>query len=348
MRRLKLRRVQPLQEEGALTAINFIKNQLEQSGQCLGYKAMHRRLQQEGIIIGRNKVRIILKHLDSDAVRDRQMRRLRRRRYANPGPNSVWHIDGYDKLKPYGFAIHGAIDGFSRRVLWLEVGVSNNNPKVVLKYFINTITQLQCVPRVVRSDHGTENVFVENLQVLLRSRSNDSFAGQKSFMKGKSSANQRIERWWGILRLQCVNFWMNLFKDMISIGALDTGNHLHILALRFCFMDLIERDIQRCAEEWNRHVISRSRRCDGPHGKPNMMYFNPQMFDSQSYGFPLHFDIIDPVSSELDKDENIQAQQDPDFVALMHKAVPDWTLPLDVQEGLGLYERILDFLDQVQ
>ena len=62
------------------------------------------------------------------------------------------------------------------------------------------------------------------------------------------------------------------------------------------------------------------------------MYFNPQMFDSQSYGFPLHFDIIDPVSSELDKDENIQAQQDPDFIALMHKAVPDWTLPLDVQK----------------
>ena len=43
-----------------------------------------------------------------------------------PGPNFIWHIDGYDKLKPYGFCIHGAVDGYSRRILWLEVGPSNN------------------------------------------------------------------------------------------------------------------------------------------------------------------------------------------------------------------------------
>ena len=31
------------------------------------------------------------------------------------------HVDGYDRLKPYGFPIHSAIDGFSRRILWLHV-----------------------------------------------------------------------------------------------------------------------------------------------------------------------------------------------------------------------------------
>ena len=38
-------------------------------------------------------------------------------------------IDGYDKLKPFGFAIHGAIDGYSWKILWLFVGSSNNDPK---------------------------------------------------------------------------------------------------------------------------------------------------------------------------------------------------------------------------
>lgn len=28
------------------------------------------------------------------------------------GPNYVWHCDGYDKMKPYGFPIHGCIDGY--------------------------------------------------------------------------------------------------------------------------------------------------------------------------------------------------------------------------------------------
>ena len=36
------------------------------------------------------------------------------------------HYD-YDKLKPFGFAIHGAIDGYSRKRFWLHIGSSNNN-----------------------------------------------------------------------------------------------------------------------------------------------------------------------------------------------------------------------------
>ena len=38
-------------------------------------------------------------------------RRLQRRVYLSPGPDHTWNIDGYGKLKPYRFAIHGAIDG---------------------------------------------------------------------------------------------------------------------------------------------------------------------------------------------------------------------------------------------
>ena len=74
----------------------------------------------------------LMRVIDGQAVERRRKRRLLRHRYICPGPNDVWHIDGYDKLKPFGFAIHGAIDGFSRRILWLEVGRSNNNPDIIL------------------------------------------------------------------------------------------------------------------------------------------------------------------------------------------------------------------------
>ena len=40
------------------------------------------------------------------------------------------HINGYDKLKPFGFCIH-TIDGYTHRILWLEVGPSNNNPVII-------------------------------------------------------------------------------------------------------------------------------------------------------------------------------------------------------------------------
>jgi hypothetical protein len=33
------------------------------------------------------------------------------------GPNYVWHIDGFDKIKPFGFAIHACIDGYNNIIL---------------------------------------------------------------------------------------------------------------------------------------------------------------------------------------------------------------------------------------
>ena len=93
--------------------------------------------------------------LDYEGVQTRRRKRIRRREYLNPGPNFVWHVDGYDKLKPCGFAIHGAIDGFSRRILWLEVGSTNNDPKIVAKHYLDTIIQLKTLPRIGRFDKGT-------------------------------------------------------------------------------------------------------------------------------------------------------------------------------------------------
>lgn len=43
---------------------------------------------------------------------------------------------------------------------------------------------------IVRTDPGTENVKVEVIQQIFRANGRDSFAGEKSFMYGKSTANQ--------------------------------------------------------------------------------------------------------------------------------------------------------------
>ena len=65
------------------------------------------------------------------------------------GPNFISHIDGYDKLKPYGFCIHSAIDGYSRCILWLEVGPSNNDPMVTIQNYVDCMRQLGGCPQVV-------------------------------------------------------------------------------------------------------------------------------------------------------------------------------------------------------
>ena len=54
-------------------------------------------------------------------------------------PNDIWHYDGYDKMKPFGFPIHGAVDGISRKLLWLTAVKSNNNPVVPAVLYLRAV-----------------------------------------------------------------------------------------------------------------------------------------------------------------------------------------------------------------
>ena len=80
----------------------------------------------------RNIVEDILKEIDPEGTELRKKHRLKRRLYRNPGPNHACHLDGYDKLKPWGFPVHGVIDGFSRKILWLRVTRSKTHPTILL------------------------------------------------------------------------------------------------------------------------------------------------------------------------------------------------------------------------
>ncbi|CAH3106858.1 unnamed protein product, partial [Pocillopora meandrina] len=67
-----------------------------------------------GLATTREVVRHVLRAFDPERVEHRSQHRLRRRIYRCKGPNYLWHIDGYDKLKLFGFCIHGAVDGLRR------------------------------------------------------------------------------------------------------------------------------------------------------------------------------------------------------------------------------------------
>lgn len=118
---------------------------------------MHQRLiNQHGLVTTREVVRHVFRVFDPKGVKHRSQHRLWRWIYRCKGPNYFWHIGGYDKLKPFGFCIHGAIDGFSRRILSLEVASSNNDPRIVAQYFLDYARQLGGMARIVRGDRRSE------------------------------------------------------------------------------------------------------------------------------------------------------------------------------------------------
>ena len=93
-----------------------IQDEIDGPGNSGGYRCIAHTLQMEGLQVPHESVRILVKELDPEGVNLRRSRTIRRRTYHSPGPNFVWHVDGYDKIKPYGFPVHGCIDGYSRKV----------------------------------------------------------------------------------------------------------------------------------------------------------------------------------------------------------------------------------------
>lgn len=86
-----------------------------------------------------------------------------RRVYYNKGLNFLIYIDGYDKLKFFGIVIYGVIDGYLRKIFWLEVFNINNNFRVVVRYFINYICKLKRVFWFVCLDYGSENNIIKDI-----------------------------------------------------------------------------------------------------------------------------------------------------------------------------------------
>ena len=72
------------------------------------------------------------------------------------------------QVKTVWVCVHGAIDGYSRKILWLEVGNSNNNPRIFAKYYIDYVRQIGGTPRIIRADRGTENGHVCVIQRFFR------------------------------------------------------------------------------------------------------------------------------------------------------------------------------------
>lgn len=324
-----------------------MEQELNGSGSTIGYRAMHQRIRNDhSLVVSRETVREMLKIMDPEGVTARLKHRLRRRKYKARGPNDRWHIDGYDKLKPFGFCIHGAIDGYSRRILWLEVASSNNDPAIVAKYYVDYVRHISGTARVIRGDKGTENTNIAAIQRYFRSLGEDSFSGDKSFMYGKSTTNQRIEAWWSQLRRGCSDWWIRYFKDMQYRGLFSDDNIIHVECLKFCYMSLIQEECYRIAKHWNTHVIRPSTNEDSPSGRPDTLYFIPKVTGTVNY-----IVNVDNVDNEL-ANEMCCVQRsicEPEFEELACIIMQEQGLPLPTthEEAENLYLNLVQSINNL-
>lgn len=146
--------------------------------------------------------------------------------------------------------VHGCIDGFSRRVMYLFCA-NNNCASTVLTVFQNAASEFGW-PSRARGDHGGENVDVASMMTEVRGD------GRGSFISGPSTRNQRIERLWREV-FRCTSFlFYCVFYALEDNGYLDISNDNHLAILHYVYLPRINYALQEFAGAFNLRPIPKT------------------------------------------------------------------------------------------
>ena len=264
-----------------------------------------------------------------------------------PGSNFLWHIDGWDKLKTYGLCIHGCIDGFSRRVMWLKVAYTNKDPYVVCKYFVDSVIHMNGTPHIIRADRGTENVNIELMQILLRDDDGDHMAQLGgAFLYGKSTQNQRIECWWSKFKQLGMNYWIDHFKRLLDVGILDPSDDIHIQCVRYCYTHILQQELDTTRKLWNTHYIRKNRNLRSPSGKPDVIYHLPHRYGATDYLKPIDEECMGYLKDNLaSKDIFLCETRAHEELFTLYLMEGNMSQPTNIEEADNLLVYLLDTIE---
>lgn len=132
-----------------------VKKELEGPGKLLGYRAMHKKVRQEhNLLVTRDAVYDVMYDLDPDGLKARGPVGVNKQRkkgnFTSKGPNWVHSLDGHDKLMGYQnstfpLAVYGCIDMCSRKILWLRIWVSNSDPRLIGRWYLEYLMEVKTI-----------------------------------------------------------------------------------------------------------------------------------------------------------------------------------------------------------
>ena len=222
--------------------------EIKQSHPNDGEVLMQGHLLQRGIRVPRQMLRDAIHRVDHGGVVSRRLSVVRRRVYSVPYPNYIWHMDSHHKLIRWRLVIHGAVDGFSRTIIYVKCA-DNNRCTTVLQYFREGVSNFG-LPENVRSDHGGENVGV--WRYMIATHNND----YSHVITGSSVHNERIERMWRDVHRCVASIFSETLRDLEGAGLLDPLNEVDLYCAHYICLPRINQALVEFQGSWNNHALS--------------------------------------------------------------------------------------------
>ena len=147
-------------------------------------------------------------NLDPEGRKRRELRAARRiGKYIVPGVNYLWSADGHCKLEHWGIEIYGAIDAYSRYIVWLHIGASAKTAYGVMVGYLDVLLRTGSRPYLLRTDKGTETRMLANLHHAVCELDTPGIKIENTYCYGTSTSNTKIESWWQQLTRTVVHRW---------------------------------------------------------------------------------------------------------------------------------------------
>ncbi|KAL3857639.1 hypothetical protein ACJMK2_012286 [Sinanodonta woodiana] len=134
--------------------------------------------------------------------------------------------------------------------------------------------------------------------------------------------------WWSVLKKQCLQFWIDLFRQMQQDGYF-SGDYLWT-----------NTELDNAAEVWNTHRIRSNRTTGLPCDKPVLLYTF-----SHLYGFDNLICQADNLDIEVCEEEcqaknDLPCDEDLYELCLILMDENDWNQPEDPYEAVNLYQEL--------
>ncbi|KAH8747153.1 hypothetical protein F5882DRAFT_312027, partial [Hyaloscypha sp. PMI_1271] len=132
-----------------------------------------------------------------------------------------------------GIKIYASINTYSRFIPWIYIRISNS-------YAVSSIDEIEVILLYIRSDRGCEIPIVTNAYyILYKATGINLYQFSDLYWFGTSTANQRIEVWWGQVAKGILNKWKIFFKYLRSQRLYSRKLLPDYIAILFVYLPII-------------------------------------------------------------------------------------------------------------
>ncbi|KAI6021274.1 hypothetical protein EDC04DRAFT_2869825 [Pisolithus marmoratus] len=170
--------------------------------------------------------------------------------------NDIWTIDQHNKWLWFGLGLYTGIEPFSGCILWIKAWHSNQNPQLILSYY------LEAVENLGHNDPGTEIFGITNAQTLLWQIHNLTLEGFKNIMP---------EIAWSQLQ-RCFSPGFEALLDLgVDTGWYDPDNTLQLMVFHWLFIPWLQVELNNYCDHINNSHKCPNRKKILPQGIPELI-----------------------------------------------------------------------------